>query len=310
MKGNRWDESTRSADAAVGPVQEWARQSAESGLVSVVIPVFNGAEFLRDALESVRRQNYQRWEVVVVDDGSTDQSRSIAEAVAAQEPRVRSFHQDNAGHSAARNRGLIECRGEYVQFLDADDRLCPTKLSDQVRHLEQHPDIDIVTGEARYFSVRGQTPPMDAHPPAQNFLADLLVRNVMCINSPLTRRTVLARIGGFKSRTARGARVYGCEDWDLWLRAGLSGCKIAYVPVVVVHNYWHENNTQHDRVRMLESALWALRENAGAVSLRYKPWWVLSVLEKQAHWVAVRYIDGTRADWILRGLRRLKRRFT
>jgi glycosyltransferase involved in cell wall biosynthesis len=262
-------------------VQSWAREQPQPGLVSIVVPVFNGAEFLAQALSSAAAQAYPCWEVVVVNDGSTDDSPRIAESIAAADPRIRVIHQCNEGLSAARNRGLLECRGEFLQFLDADDRLCPHKLEHQVAYLEQHPEVDIVTGDARYVAMDGRALPMKLTPIRKNMVRVLLLNNVMCVNSPLSRRRLLARTGGFKSRTPSGERVYGCEDWDLWLRAALSGCTLAYVPGVVVHNYWHEKNTQHDRARMLESAVWALMENAPAVPARYMPWWGISILEKR-----------------------------
>jgi glycosyltransferase involved in cell wall biosynthesis len=280
-------------------VQAWARQEAQPGLVSIVIPVFNGAQLLHHALESVRAQEYLRWEAVVIDDGSTDASRAIAEEVAAQEPRLRVIAQTRGGHSAARNRGLVECRGEFLQFLDADDRLCAGKLESQRAYLAQHPHVDIVTGEAHYFDETGRLPALELAPPASYLIPDVLLRNVMCVDSPLVRRRVFARIGGFRGRTARGQQLYGCEDWDLWLRALLGGCELAYVPEVVVHNYWHASNLQRDRARMLESALWVLMDNAGAVSFRHKPCWGVSVLEKRlALWVD-RSLHGTRAKSLL-----------
>jgi glycosyltransferase involved in cell wall biosynthesis len=283
------------APATWRDVQVWARGRAESGLVSVVVPVFNGASFLRSALESVAAQEYPRWELVVVDDGSSDQSGELARSFAAGEPRARVIHQCNEGHSAARNRGLLACRGEYLQFLDADDRLLPDKMKNQVAYLEQNPGVDIVTGEARYFGKHGRPLPMVLRPPRANMVADLLRRNVMCLNSPLTRRRVLGKVGGFKSRTLRGERVYGCEDWELWQRVALAGCRIAYQPQEVVHNLWHQHNAQHDRARMLDSALWALMENAPGVPLRKVPWWGLSVLETQLARFFLRHVH--RPDW-------------
>jgi glycosyltransferase involved in cell wall biosynthesis len=280
-------------------VQAWARERPQSGLVSIVIPVCNGAELLHHALESVRAQQYLHWEAIVIDDGSTDASRSIAEDMAVNEPRLRVIAQDNGGHCAARNRGLVECRGEFLQFLDADDRLCPGKLESQTAYLARHPHVDIVTGEARYFDQRGRLPALELARPASCLVADVLLRNVMCVDSPLVRRAVFARIGGFRALTSRGERLYGCEDWDLWLRALLGGCELAYIPEVVVHNYWHANNLQHDRTRMLESALRVLLDNAGAVPFRHKPCWGVSLLEKRlALWVA-RSFHGTRGQAVL-----------
>jgi glycosyltransferase involved in cell wall biosynthesis len=282
-------------------VTTWARQPTQPGLVSVVVPVFNGAAFLGRALDSIFAQTYQTWEVVVVDDGSTDDSGGVAEACARQDERVQVVRQPNGGPGVARNRGIVECRGEFLQFLDADDELCPSKLMDQVAYLNAHPEVDIVAGQAEYFDARGRLEAMDCDPPAFSIGADLLLRNFICVNSPLTRRRALGSIGGFKSHTARGERVYGCEDWELWLRAVLGGCRLAYLSDVVVHNHWHERNVQHDRVRMLESALWALAESWRAMPGRYLPWWVLSVLEKRLALAVAKSGRGARLTRALAG---------
>lgn len=98
-------------------------------LISVVIPVYNAEQFLPACLDSVLHQDYPSFEILVIDDGSTDGSAALIDRYAAREPRIVALHQRNAGVSAARNRGLTEARGEYIAFVDADDRVTPTYLS-------------------------------------------------------------------------------------------------------------------------------------------------------------------------------------
>jgi glycosyltransferase involved in cell wall biosynthesis len=268
-----------SAEAGLA-LRTWARLPGESGLVSVVVPAFNAADFLSRAVDSVRAQTHSHWELVVVDDGSTDDTRGVAERLAARDLRIRVVHQRNLGPAAARNRGLVECHGELLQLLDADDELCPDKLARQVAFLQDRPGIDIVTGDALYFDGTGaRRAELEPPPPAANWGADLLLRNVTSIDSPLTRRRVIAKVGAFKERTARGERVL-CEDWDFWLRAALAGAELAYVPGAVVHNRWHGANLMKDRVRILSWGRWVLEENARSVPLRSKPLWAIGLLEK------------------------------
>jgi glycosyltransferase involved in cell wall biosynthesis len=101
---------------------------AEAGLVSVVIPCYNQARFLGEAIESVLSQSYRAFEVVVVDDGSTDNTSEVVARYAGADAGVRLIRQENRGLAGARNRGLAEAEGEYVVFLDSDDRLLPDAL--------------------------------------------------------------------------------------------------------------------------------------------------------------------------------------
>lgn len=118
--------------------------------VSAIIIVYNGAEFLRDAIESIVGQTLRAWELIVVDDGSTDESASIAEEYIAARPQqvrlVRHADGRNHGMSAARNLGIAQAQGKYVGFLDADDEWLPNKLSDQVALLEADPTLGMVYG--------------------------------------------------------------------------------------------------------------------------------------------------------------------
>src|SRR5512143_601373 len=120
------------------------------GLVSVIIPVYNGEHFLREAVQSVMRQNYQNIEIVVVDDGSTDESARIAAGL-----NVRYLFQPNRGAPAARNRGLQAARGEVITFLDVDDLWSDDKLQLQLGHFNQDASVQIVLGHTQMAKVIG-----------------------------------------------------------------------------------------------------------------------------------------------------------
>src|SRR5215218_6482487 len=117
------------------------RPGREGGLVSVVIPCYNQAHFLDEAIESVLSQSYTNFEVIVVDDGSEDETARVASGYALEDPRVCLIRQQN--------RGLAEARGEYVVFLDSDDRLLGDALAVGVRELESHPRCAFVSGHYR-----------------------------------------------------------------------------------------------------------------------------------------------------------------
>ena len=138
-------------------------------LVSCVIPVWNAEPFLQEAIESVTAQTYQHWELLLVDDGSTDSSGSIIRAAVARDPgRIRCLEHPGGvrgGVTATRNLGIREARGDLVAFLDADDTWLPTKLHDQVELLRTHPRAAMVYGRTVVWQAwdRGaRTPPPDS----------------------------------------------------------------------------------------------------------------------------------------------------
>src|SRR5437773_9167742 len=126
--------------------------TASQPLVSVIIPTYNYAHFIAEVVASVQSQTYPNWEMIVVDDGSTDNTEEVVKRIAADEPRISYLRQDNARQAAARNNGIRHAKGNYLQFLDADDLIEPQKLEQQVAFLEQHTSVDITHSGVRYFS--------------------------------------------------------------------------------------------------------------------------------------------------------------
>ena len=121
-------------------------------LVSVIVPAYNAARFLPHAVESIRRQDYLPLEIVIVDDGSTDDTAEVARDLGSD---IRYVYQPNAGPAAARNRGLEQARRELIAFLDADDEWPPDKLRIQVGRLLAEPELDVVTGRTHYIRLPG-----------------------------------------------------------------------------------------------------------------------------------------------------------
>lgn len=203
--------------------------------VSVIVPAYNYAHFLGEALESVVAQTMSDWECVVVDDGSTDNTLAVAEAWTARDSRIRYIRQKNAGPSTARNNGIRQSSGAYLQFLDADDRLAPEKFEAQAAWLDVHQEVDILIGPAAFF--RTETPHEELqslHGGLSKALAPriagtdearLLLEhyNITVISAPLVRRSVVERAGFFNER------ITHAEDWDLWLRCGATGARFGYL---------------------------------------------------------------------------------
>lgn len=128
------------------------RAKVKKPLVSVIIPCFNYAHFLPEALESILNQTYKNWECIVVNDGSTDDTRKVTQSYTKKDERFKYFYQSNKGVSVARNRGIKKCRGKYIQLLDADDFIAPEKIKNQLKCFNANPSIDIVYSEYQCFN--------------------------------------------------------------------------------------------------------------------------------------------------------------
>lgn len=207
--------------------------------VSAVIIFLNEARFLSEAIESVRAQTFPDWELILVDDGSTDASPDIARAAAAADPRIRVVthpNRENRGMSASRNRGLAEARGDYVAFLDGDDVWEPAKLAEQVAILEADPACGMVygrtllwhgwsagAGEPDGLLDLGVAPGRTYDPPA---LYRLLLRNraqTPTTANAMMRRAAVEAVGGFEDefRTL-------FEDQVFWVKMHLATrCHVA-----------------------------------------------------------------------------------
>ena len=200
----------------------------EAPLVSVVIGAYDAERYLGEAIDSVLAQTHRPLELIVVDDGSTDGTAAVAESYG--EP-VRCIRQENGGMAASRNRAIPETRGEYLAFLDADDRFTPTKLADQLAVFAQQPDLDIVFGHVSEFL----SPDLDDE-------ARALLREPThdspwpTPNLMLVRRDAFLRVGLFDTELKVGIGV----DWCA--RANELGLHSAVPPVVVLERRLHAEN--------------------------------------------------------------------
>lgn len=226
------------------------RHVAERNVASIVIPCFNQAPFLGDAIESALAQSHPQVEVVVVDDGSNDNAAEVA----ARYPVVKYIRQENAGLASARNAGLRASNGEYLLFLDADDRLRPDAVSASVACLVANPSWALVSGEHCYIGADGDALSSWVRPRVtdDHYRALLQMNYIGCPAAVLYRRAALHVARGFD------ARFHPCEDYDLALRLARE-YPVGTHDVVMAEYRRYGGGMSGDSGRMLEAALGVLK---------------------------------------------------
>jgi glycosyltransferase involved in cell wall biosynthesis len=191
-------------------------------LVTVVIPTFNRGGLLIDAVRSAANQIYTPVEVIVVDDGSQDET--AARQIVSLFPQARLIRQTNQGVAAARNTGLQAAQGEWISFLDDDDWIFPQKIARQIELLQQNSKLDVVHCGYSFTDQQGRLLEHQWLLPQGNILARLAISNFIWVGAPLVRRNRLRQISGFDI-TINSISA----DWDCWLRLALSGCQFGCV---------------------------------------------------------------------------------
>jgi glycosyltransferase involved in cell wall biosynthesis len=205
------------------------RDMSQRPRVSAIVTAYNGAEFIADAIESILAQTQPVDEIVVIDDGSIDNTADIAESYRSR--GVRCIRQENRGLPGARNRGIAETTGDFIAFLDCDDSWLPEKNAVEVQYLVEHPEVALVTGHAWWWNPSTGQRWMERVDVAgrSNIAREILVNN--CVgnaSAALLRRRTLEDVGAFDPK-----QIWA-EDWELWMRI-MSRARIGFLdrPVIV-----------------------------------------------------------------------------
>jgi glycosyltransferase involved in cell wall biosynthesis len=224
------------------------------------VPAYNQAHYLGESIQSVLDQTYQDFEIVVVDDGSTDNTHQVAEGF--DDPRIRYIYQENGGLSAARNTGIRHTTGCFLTFLDADDLLLPGNLASLATALETEPETGFVAGQTVLFDDRDRRLRTDAHPSKPlDDSSQLLLGNRFAVGSMMVRRSWLEKVEPF-DETLRA-----CEDWDLWLRLAKAGCSMKLIKEPVFLYRVHSEQMTRGAKRMRQAMLAVLDKTFGASEL-------------------------------------------
>jgi glycosyltransferase involved in cell wall biosynthesis len=232
--------------------------STQEPLISIIIPCYNYAHFLSDCFHNLLTQSYTNWECILVDNASTDNTKQIIEGISQKDSRFKYLYQSIKGPSAARNMGILAAKGDFIQFLDADDLLMKDKFLSAISIFLKDPQVDIVYSDMRYFADNSTEKLFYSYDLNERtdqkwmsyvsgkraeVLPDLLKGNIMVISSPLIKKASLLEIGLFDENLAYN------EDWDLWIRFALENklfhCDLNRnaMTLIRVHHTSHSRNT-------------------------------------------------------------------
>ncbi len=192
--------------------------------VSIIIPAYNAAPTISETLLSLQTQTFSDWEAIVIDDGSSDDTFTIANQFATQDSRIRVINQLNQGVSAARNFGVKEALSDWVLFLDADDWILPQHLEKLTEVLKQDATLDAVYSGWVRVTPDGKTVNYDYSNQASQMFAAFARSCVFAIHSCIVRRSIILDVGGFDPELPT------CEEWDLWQRIARTGARFAAIP--------------------------------------------------------------------------------
>ncbi|KNY29645.1 glycosyltransferase family 2 protein [Pseudobacteroides cellulosolvens] len=220
------------------------------GLVSIIIPTYNQGAYIKEAVNSCLTQSYKDIEIIVVDDGSTDNTKEIMMPFI-KEGVIKYIYQANSERSAARNNGIRAAQGEFLQFLDSDDLLDKEKIKMQVDFLNLHPEIFAVYGVSKQFKEHpGDFVLIKPKELIGDISHELIKWNFITINAVVSRRDDI-----YFDESLNTA-----EDWDYWLKLSLKGRKFAYMEQSVCYVRWHGSNTSHNKRLMLIGELKVLEK--------------------------------------------------
>jgi glycosyltransferase involved in cell wall biosynthesis len=200
--------------------------------ISVIIPTYNRCWILKEALDSVLSQEYNDFEIIVVDDGSNDATAALLSFYG---DRITTIYQDNSGVSAARNAGILMAKGNYIAFLDSDDMWLPQKLSCQIDFFRSHPEAAICQTDEIWIRNGVRVNPKNRHKKPSGMIFEPSLQ--LCLVSPsavMIQKSLFDAIGLFNEAFP------ACEDYDLWLRIGL------YYPIYLIERQMVVKRGGHD----------------------------------------------------------------
>lgn len=249
-------------------------------LVSIVMPSFNQAQFIDQALESVLNQSWRHLEVIVQDGGSSDGTQGVLAQIAERDPRVRWFSEPDQGPADAINKALKRVRGTYVGWLNSDDCYMPGAVERAVDHFQAHPEWMLCYGQGQHIDASGQPlalyptlPAMDAPEPRVPSPSSFQQSCFICQPTVFFKRVMLPLLGYLNTN------LKASFDFDYWLRAfnAFPG-RVGYVPAIQACSRLHENTITHSqRLRVALEGMQLLAQHQGSAPIH----WLISYCHEQ-----------------------------
>lgn len=229
-------------------------------LVSIIMPAYNAALYLEDSIKSVLNQTYKHWELLIIDDGSTDETLGIARQYSLKDSRIRVFNQENRGIGAARNVGIRASGGAWIAFLDSDDLWVETKLERQLEVGDKYSDVDVIYTNGSIFfnndlsSLHLYETISGRFTNKEMYLLELNT-NILPVLSILVKRSLINKVG-LQDEDYR----YG-EDWDHWLRMARGGAVFFGLEEKLFYYRRHSNNISANTLEIQMSGVRVLLKN-------------------------------------------------
>ena len=274
-----------------------ASSQIERPLISIIMPVYNGETFIQEAIDSVFAQSINDFELIVVDDGSTDATLTILETYG---NRLTVLRQQNSGHAAARNAAAKISRGQWIAMIDADDLWHPEKLAQQ---LAVAGDADVIYTAALNFEDSSRvdnTTFADGNCHNGDVFDQLVLDNFITHSSILMKRDAFLKSGGYDESLKTTC------DWDLWLRMSASGCRFHGTPAPLTHYRWratsnsrNHDRTCRDRLNVLANALGSPRARRTSILVRQK---AIARVWQTSAWFVAEKDDRKALNWYLRSV--------
>ena len=235
--------------------------------VSIIIPVYNGEKYVSEAIDSVLNQTYKDFEIIVIDDGSKDNTLNILRMYG---DKIKWKSQENRGQASAINEGINVAKGKYIAYLDSDDVCVPERFDTQVKYLDEHPNVSLVYSDRYNINENGENQGIFNSQPHDNFI--LLQQNYISRSVVMHKKECLYKVGLFDES------ITGSDDWDMWIRIS-EKFEMSYIDKPLIKYRVHKENISLLRPKRLDYGRYTkMKVLKKTLKRRESPFWLKLIL--------------------------------